>query len=226
MQRVGRNVVVKAWWHDYQPAPGEIVLEIASGMAFGSGGHASTHLAMQAIEDEVVPGARVLDVGTGSGILAITAARRGASAVDSVDVDPLAVRVASENVVRNGVGDIVRTAVGSVGPGEPFQGEYDLVAANILARILIALAPHLTQALRPGGILILSGIIDTRELAVREAFEALGLRFVRRDELEGWVMLMLRKNDDHAGTVVPELEQTRPASHTRKAAAAADDRAH
>jgi ribosomal protein L11 methyltransferase len=204
MHRVGRHIVVKAWWHDYDPEPDETVLEIDSGMAFGTGGHASTHLAMMAIEDELVSGMDVLDVGTGSGILAIAAARRGASRVDSVDIDPIAIRVARSNVEQNGAGDIVRIALGSVGPGEPFQGEYDLVVANILARILIDRALPLSGAVRPGGILILSGIIDSKAPAVRETFAALGFDLIRRDELEGWVMLALRKCDDRSELSLPD----------------------
>ena len=195
MRHAGHNMVVKAPWYAYEPEPGETVLNLATGMAFGSGGHGSTHLAMKALEDELTPGARVLDVGTGTGILAIAAALLGARAVDAVDIEPVAIRVARENAESNGVANIVTIALGSVGPGEPFQGEYDLVVANILAHILIDLAPSLTKAVRGGGTLILSGIGDHKEAAVREVFEALGMRLVRRDELEGWVTMVLRKPD-------------------------------
>ncbi|MGH2615604.1 MAG: 50S ribosomal protein L11 methyltransferase, partial [Thermomicrobiales bacterium] len=143
VHRVGRRVVVKAPWHDYDPALDEIVVELDPGMAFGTGLHPSTQLSMMALEEELLPGARVLDVGIGSGILATAAALLGASAVDGVDIEPVAVRSARENAERNGVGSIVRVEPGSVGEGEPFQGEYDLVAANIIARILIELAPAL-----------------------------------------------------------------------------------
>jgi ribosomal protein L11 methyltransferase len=196
MRHVGHRIVVKAPWYAYEPAPGETVLNLATGMAFGSGGHASTHLAMKALEDLVAPGARVLDVGTGTGILALVAARLGASAVDAVDIDPVAVRVARENAESNDVADIVRFELGSVGPGEPFQGDYDLVIANILAVVLIDLAPRLTRAMRAGGTIILSGIIDGTETGVRETFEPLGLHVVRRDDLEDWVMIVLRKPED------------------------------
>jgi ribosomal protein L11 methyltransferase len=96
-------------------------------------------------------------------------------------------------VERNSVVDIVRVELGSVGPGEPFQEEYDLVVANILAPVFVRLASSLARAVRAGGTLILAGIIDFREVAVHEAFADLGLRVCRRDELEGWVMLVLRK---------------------------------
>ncbi len=193
VHRVGRRTLVKAPWHDYDPAPGEVVIELDPGMAFGTGLHPSTQLSMIAIEDELKPGESVLDVGIGSGVLATGAALLGASAVDGVDVEPVAVRSARENAERNGVGAIVHVELGSVGPGEPFQGEYDLVVANIIARVLIELAPGLTNAVRPGGTLILGGIIDVKEKAVRDAFDATELAFVRREEREDWVVLVLRK---------------------------------
>ncbi len=193
VHRVGRRVLVKAPWHDYVPAPDEIVVELDPGMAFGTGLHPSTQLAMVAIEDELKPRDRVLDVGTGSGVLATAAALLGASAVDGVDIEPVAVRSARENAERNGVGAIVRIEQGSVDEEGPFHGEYDLVVANIIARILIELAPGLAKAARAGGTLVLGGIIDVKETAVRDAFDELGLALVRREEREDWVSLVLRK---------------------------------
>jgi ribosomal protein L11 methyltransferase len=148
---------------------------------------------MIALEDEIAVGARVLDVGVGSGILTTAAALLGASAVDAVDIEPVAVRAARENAERNGVGAIVHVEQGSVGEGAPFQGEYDLVVANIIARVLIELAPALAKTMAPGGKLILGGIIDVKEAAVREAFAALGLVLERREQREDWVAFVMRK---------------------------------
>ena len=194
----GRVVVTAPWFTTYEPSPEEIVVSLETGLAFGSGGHAATQLAVEALEDVVRPGDCVLDVGTGTGILALVAARLGASAVDAVDIDPEAVRVARENVERNGLGDIVRVELGSVGPGQPFAGTYNVVVANNMARILIALAAGMTNAVRAEGTLILSGMTEFREAEVREAFEALGWRLVRREQSK-WVMLIFRQADDGTG---------------------------
>lgn len=193
VHRVGNRVLVRAPWHEYTPADGEVVVELDPGMAFGTGLHPSTQLSMIAVEDFLRPGDRMLDVGIGSGILSTGAALLGASAIDGVDVEPVAVRSSRENAERNGVGDIIRVEEGSVGPGEPFQGEYDLVVANIIARILIELSPALVQAVRPGGTLILGGIIDVKEDLVRDAFDNLGMALVRRDTREDWVVLVYTK---------------------------------
>jgi ribosomal protein L11 methyltransferase len=193
VHRVGRRVLVRAPWHDYEPAPDEVVIELDPGMAFGTGLHPSTQLSMIAVEEELEAGDRVLDVGIGSGILATGAALLGASAVDGVDIEPVAVRSARENAARNGVASIVHVEQGSVGEDQPFSGEYDLVVANIIARILTELSPALARAVRPGGSLILGGIIDSKEDAVQAAFADVGLELNRRSQQEDWVVLVWRK---------------------------------
>jgi ribosomal protein L11 methyltransferase len=120
-----------------------------------------------------------------------------------VDIDPEAVRVARDNVERNGLGDIVRVELGSVGPGQPFSGMYHVAVANNMAGILIALAAGMTNAVQAGGTLILSGMTEFREKEVREAFEALGWRLVRREQSK-WVMLIFRQADDGIGRGILE----------------------
>jgi ribosomal protein L11 methyltransferase len=191
--RVSEHILTKAPWHDYQPQPGEMVIEVDPGTAFGTGRHATTKLCAQALEEELDPGDTVLDVGTGSGTLAIAAALLGAGTVDAVDIDPVAIRVARETAERNGVGDKVHVALGSAGSDQPFQGPYDLVIANIIARVLIELAPPLTRAVKPGGALILGGILDDTEDDVRKAFLAQNLTFVRRTAIEDWASFVFRK---------------------------------
>lgn len=202
VHRIGRRVVVRAPWHEYEPKAGEVVVELDPGMAFGTGLHPSTKLCVLALEDAVEPGVTVLDVGTGSGVLAIAAVLLGAARVDAVDVEPVAVRSARENAERNGVGDRVRVEEGSVGPGGPFRGRYELVVANIIARILIDLAPGIAAAVAPGGSLVLGGVIESREPAVRRAFEGEGLVFERRDRIEDWVALVYRREAARIGAVV------------------------
>jgi len=196
VHRIGRRVTVRAPWHEHTPDPDEVVVELDPGMAFGTGLHPSTRLCTLALEEELAarPGATVYDVGTGSGILAIAAIGLGAARVDAVDIEPVAVRATRENAARNNVADRVRVEQGSAGPGEPFAGQaYDLVLANIIARILIELAPALAAAVAPGGSLILGGIIESREPAVRRAFEGEGLAFDRRSQAEDWVALVYRR---------------------------------
>jgi ribosomal protein L11 methyltransferase len=191
--RVGRKVVVRPPWQNYQPNDGEVVIELDPGMAFGTGTHPSTRLCLLGLEDELRPDDRVLDVGTGSGILAIAAAKLGAIAVDAVDIEPVAVRSARENAARNGVADLIHVREGTAGPDQAFPGQYDLVLANIIARILIEIADGVAAAVKPGGTLVLAGIIESREPAVRRAYEQRGLRFDRRDQMEDWVSLIFRR---------------------------------
>lgn len=196
VHRIGRRVTVRAPWHEHQASGDEVVVELDPGMAFGTGLHPSTRLCMLALEDELAarPRIELLDVGTGSGILAIAAIGLGAARVDAVDIEPVAVRATRENAARNGVADRVRVEPGSVGAGEPFAGRtYPLVLANIIARILIELAPALAAAVAPGGSLVLSGIIEGREPAVRRSFEGEGLVFARRAQAEDWVALVYRR---------------------------------
>ena len=202
VHRIGRRVVVRAPWHEYEPKDGEVVVELDPGMAFGTGLHPSTKLCVLALEEEMRPGARVLDVGTGSGILAIAAALIGAGRVDAVDIEPVSVRAARENAARNGVAERVRIEQGSVGSGEPFRGTYDLVVANIIARILIDLAPGIAASVAAGGSLILSGVIESREPLVRRAFETEGMTFQRRDQIEDWVALVYRRETGSIAAVI------------------------
>ena len=194
VHRIGRRVVVRPPWRDYQPADGDVVVDLDPGMAFGTGLHPSTRLSVQGVEEVVRPGDIVLDVGTGSGILAIAAAKLGAARVDAVDVESVAVRATQENAERNQVGDRIAVALGSVGPGQPFEGRrYDVVLANIIARILVELAASIVEQTRPGGFIVLAGIIASREAEVVSAYRALGTAIVTRRQEDDWVSLVLRR---------------------------------
>ena len=192
--KVGARTVVRPPWFEYEPVAGEIVVMLDPGMAFGNGTHHSTRLCLLGLEEEIAPGMTVYDAGTGSGILAIAAAKLGASKVDGVDTDAVSVRTARENVERNGVESTVDLRVGSVGENEPFWGAtYDLVLANIIARILVELNDGIVGFVRPGGRLVLSGIIADRESQTRDVFEEHGLSLVRRRQEEDWVSLIYEK---------------------------------
>lgn len=183
--RVGRRLVVTPPWEHPKLAAADIPLVIDPGMAFGTGSHPTTQLCLVALEDYVRPNARVADIGAGSGILAIAAAKLGASLVTANDNDPLAVRIARENAVANGVPVEVTDALPT--------GEYDVVVANILADVIIGMAAELNALLAPNGVLIASGVIDTREADVREALEDLALAHLETRRQTEWVALVFRR---------------------------------
>jgi len=180
VERFGEHVVVVPSWRTFDPAADDVVLTLDPGMAFGTGQHETTRMCLEALERAVRPGARVLDVGCGSGILSIAAAKLGAGDVAAVDVDPNCVRVTRENALSNGVERIVHAAEGSAGDHWPFDtpaaGRFDVVVANIIARVIVAIAGPLAESLAPGGRLIVSGVIGEREAEVIGALEAAGLR--------------------------------------------------
>ena len=188
--RVGRRIVIRPTWRRHRAAPDDVVLALDPGMAFGTGLHPTTRLCLAALDAfadrGAVEGARALDVGCGSGILAIAAAKLGAASVLGVDTDPIAIEATAANAARNRLGRRVRARHGSVPTGEP---PFDLVLANLIASVLIALAPLLAGELRPGGTLLASGIFVDREADVRSALADAGLD-VRGRTLEGeWIAL-------------------------------------
>ena len=193
VQRVGRHLVLRPSWRRYRPKSGDLVIEIDPGQSFGTGQHATTRLCLEELERTLQPDATVLDVGVGSGILSVAAALLGAARVEAVDVDPVAVQAAAENAARNGVARSVRVALGTLGEAWPFDetadGRYDLVLANLSARIVVELARPLVQALQPGGVAIVSGVIEEQEAAPRAALETAGGRIVDRRVEEEWLLL-------------------------------------
>jgi ribosomal protein L11 methyltransferase len=194
VHKIGDRVVIRPPWREYEPKDDEVVIVLDPGMAFGTGLHPSTKLSMLGTEEVVKPGDTVLDVGTGSGILAIAALKIGAVKADTVDVEQIAVKATAENAERNGVSDCLAIEHGSVGPGQPFHGEqYDVVLANIIARVLIELSESIVQHTKPGGSMLLAGIIESREQDVIDAFAAQGADVVNRRFQEDWVSLVLRR---------------------------------
>jgi ribosomal protein L11 methyltransferase len=198
--RVGRRIVIRPTWRRHHRAPEDVVLALDPGMAFGTGLHPTTRLCLAGLEsgadDGLLEGARVLDVGSGSGILSIAAARLGASAVLGIDTDPIAVAASEANARRNRVVRRVRTRRGSVPTGE---GAFDLVLANLIASLLVRLAPDLAGELRPGGWILASGIFVDREAEVRDAFAAAGLVVARTTREGEWVALVARRRGQAPG---------------------------
>jgi ribosomal protein L11 methyltransferase len=185
--RLGQKLRIVPSWIPYEAQPGEVIITLDPGMAFGTGLHPSTQLCLQALEELIRPGMRILDVGTGSGILAIAAAKLGAAEVLAVDIEGVSVRTARENVRINGVEQIVRVEQGSV--DDVFRGEYDGVLANILAEIIARLAPDLARHMKPDAWLVTSGIIVPRVVAVERAYDVAGLDITRRWQVEDWLAL-------------------------------------
>ncbi|MDE3096126.1 MAG: 50S ribosomal protein L11 methyltransferase [Chloroflexota bacterium] len=176
IERFGRVVVVPSW-RAYDASPSDIVLTLDPGMAFGTGQHETTRMCMEALGHCVRPGARVLDAGCGSGILAIAAAKLGAAGVLAVDIDPDCVRITGENARANGVDASVRAELARPGDAAwAAAGMFDVVVANIIAATIIDLAPSLVGALAADGRLIVSGIIAAREAEVCAALAGAGAR--------------------------------------------------
>ncbi len=190
-ERLAPNLVVTPSWEPYQPAPGEHVLVLDPGLAFGTGGHATTRLCLRAVAEQVRPGDRVADIGTGSGILAVAAALLGASRVIATDSDPAVIAVARDNAARNGVADRVEVMETDLIPGD--AGPFDVVVCNILATEVIRLAPSLPALLAPGGRFIGSGFIDVSVAEVMAALEAVGLRVLSAPEEQTWAAVVAER---------------------------------
>ncbi len=185
---VGEKLLICPSWEIADNPDRRAVLSIDPGMAFGTGGHDTTRLVLEAIERHVTPGCAFLDIGCGSGILSIAACLLGAGSAFGVDIDALAVKTARENGALNGLTEPRYTIVeGDL--ADKVTGQYPVVAANIVADAIIALSPAVPRFLAPGGVYIVSGIIDTREKDVLAALTRLGFAVAERREHGGWVCL-------------------------------------
>lgn len=181
---VGRRIVVVPAWEDYAVQPGEIPLRMNPGMAFGTGTHETTRLCIGLLEEFLPDGAQMLDIGTGSGILAIAGLLLGAKSALGVDIDEVAVKVARENARLNGVDGRYDAVCGDL--VKEVRGHFGLITANIVADVIIRLAPAVPAYLAPGGVFIASGIIGERAPEVRRALGDAGLAVVREAEEHGW----------------------------------------
>ncbi|MDP9379774.1 MAG: 50S ribosomal protein L11 methyltransferase [Chloroflexota bacterium] len=190
VMRVGRRTVIKPSWLEYEPRPEDVVLDLNPGMAFGTGLHPTTRLCLRAIEERLRPGVRALDLGAGSGILAVLMAKLGAAEVVALDTDPVAVDATHDSAERNGVAGAIRVGQGSLDAAE---GAYGFIAANIIANVIIELADGLAEALAPGGALVVSGIIEDRYEEVALSLAAAGLHLADLLREGDWVAIVAEK---------------------------------
>lgn len=184
---VGEKLVIKPSWETYTQVAGEKVITIDPGMAFGTGTHHTTNMCMARLEKIIKPGMKVFDVGTGSGILSIASALLGAGEIKAVDIDPVAVQVAKENVAVNGLSQQIDTQVGDLLHGT--EGKADLIIANIIADIIIMLIPDVAVKLNKGGVFLTSGIVEERAQDVERVAAEKGLKLVQVDHRGGWVVM-------------------------------------
>ena len=191
--KIGERIVIVPAWEKYNASPDEIVVRMDPGMAFGTGTHETTRLVIKLLEKYVKSGARVADVGCGSGILAICAAKYGAGVCRAYDIDPMAVRVANENIKDSGLTNVTCDQSDLLKQVSLEDGRYDLVCANIVADIIIRMTPDVWQYLKDDGVLLASGIIAERCDDVIACFEQNGFKIVEVLTDNDWCGLAVKK---------------------------------
>lgn len=188
-KRVGRRLVVRPSWEEYEATVGDLVITLDPGQAFGTGEHATTRMCLEMLEETHLEGKSVLDLGCGSGILSVAAKRLGAARVVGVDIDPIAVEVARENAIRNDVH--YETTTGDLLEG--LEGSFDVIVSNIISATLIRMAPDARRFVVPDGTWFLSGVIVQNWPDVSASAEKAGFDLVRQREEEGWVAAEFRE---------------------------------
>ena len=188
---VGSRTVIVPTWRSYEPSEGDVVIELDPGMAFGTGHHPTTTMCLAALEELVKPGCSVLDLGCGSGILSIAAAKLGASDVLALDIDTTAAETAAANVRQNGVEAVVSVDEGTLPHRSLRPSGYDVVVANISSTVIGNLAAGISSAVRRGGSVVASGVLEQARGLVVERLEEAGLSLDRVDVDGDWVALRL-----------------------------------
>ncbi len=192
--RIGERLVVRPLWIDVELAQDDIEIALDPGMAFGTGTHPTTQLCLQALERLIQPGQDVLDLGSGSGILSIAAAKLGARQVLALDIDPIAVEATRENARANGVADKIMAEQGGIESIVTSARRFDLAIVNILARIIVEMTEQrLGEIACPGGVAIFSGIIDTQADEVEAALRNTGLQPYDRKRQGDWMLIETRR---------------------------------
>lgn len=189
---LGKVTIVPAW-EKYDAKPGEVIIKMDPGMAFGTGTHETTRLVMRIMQDEIKGGERFLDVGTGSGILSVCASKLGAKTCNAYDIDPVAVKVARENAIADGCNNIT-VGVSDLLKGVDLSGgKYNFCVANIVADIIIRMMPDIKDYLTDDAPLILSGIISMRKDEVVASVMQNGYKIIREEKENDWVALLVKK---------------------------------
>ncbi|MZQ76340.1 MAG: 50S ribosomal protein L11 methyltransferase [Peptoclostridium sp.] len=191
--KIGDRIVIKPTWEEYSKTEGELVIELDPGMAFGTGTHETTSMCIRALEEYVTPDKTVFDIGCGSGILSIVAAKLGAHRVIGGDFDEVAVKVANENVALNGVGATVDIRLGNL--LEVVEGSADIVVANIIADVIIMLSKDVPKIIKPGGIFISSGIIHEKLDSVQDALVSNGFEIIKVEKMGEWAAVVSKKGE-------------------------------
>ena len=187
--RIGKRLVIKPSWIEYEAADGEVLVELDPGLAFGTGYHPTTHTCLEVMEETVTPGIEVLDLGCGSGILTIAAIKLGAGRVVALDIDPQAVQASRQNFRRTRIKEQVQLDQGSLPNRLAPPGSFDMVFANISARGIRERASDILPTLKPAGLLIASGIIDEQYPETEQALKAAGYGEIEVRPREDWVTL-------------------------------------
>jgi len=192
--KTGEKLVIVPEWEEYDPTDGEIVVLMDPGMAFGTGTHETTRLCAMLLEKYVRPGDRMLDVGCGSGILAICAAKLGAGSCFACDIDPVAVRIAGENAALNQTAQVETGVSDLLAQAKKAPGGYHICCANIVADVIIRLSPDIGAFMEPDGVLIVSGIITERAEETVSALKAAGWHLIDERRENGWFAGALKRN--------------------------------
>lgn len=191
---IGKRIVIVPMWEEYEPKSDEIVVKMDPGMAFGTGSHETTRLVIELLEKYTKQGVRMLDVGTGSGILAICASKLGAGECKAYDIDPIAVKVANENIAQSGQTNITCEVSDLLKQVDLDGGKYDLICANIVADIIIRMTPDIGKFMKDDCVLLCSGIIRERADDVITKLNEFNLEVIERLDDNGWCALAVKKS--------------------------------